>query len=506
MNMRSMFPRLSLALILCGSACGAYAQQAQPVRVVFDAATTYQTMRNFAASDAWAGQFVGNWPAVKKNVMADWLFSMDTLANGAPKGIGLSLWRTNLGAGSTQQGDSSGIKDEWRRAATFTTKGKGTSEVNAQLWFMEAAKKRGVKQFLGFFNSPPVNLTRNGKAFATAGNTNLDSTNYNAFAAYAVSAIQQLKKKTGILLDYLSPVNEPQWNWSDGGQEGSPYFNREISGVVKAMNSAFAAKKISTKLLVTESGEHKFLFPQSDKPGKDDQVNDFFTPAGASYVGNLPTVAPVIASHSYFTTSPAEKAIALRKRMAQQVAAVPGLEYWQSEYCILGDNGGEIDGNKKDTGITAALYLARVIHNDLVYANAAAWQWWIAISGYDYKDGLIYVDKNNTDGNYSDSKMLWALGNYSRFVRPGMKRIAVTAAGKAQVSGYADAASGALVFVAVNAGNEAEELSFVAGSLNTASVQATLYTTSNAGGLQKSYSPLNKVVVPARSIVTVITK
>ena len=35
-----------------------------------------------------------------------------------------------------------------------------------------------------------------------------------------------------------------------------------------------------------------------------------------------------------------------------------------------------------------ALYVARIIHHDIVYAGAKSWQWWRAIGG-DYKDGLI---------------------------------------------------------------------------------------------------------------------
>jgi hypothetical protein len=93
-----------------------------------------------------------------------------------------------------------------------------------------------------------------------------------------------------------------------------------------------------------------------------------------------------------------------------------------SEYCILGDNEGEIKGEGKDLGIDPALYMAKVIHNDLVNANASAWHWWIAISPYNYKDGLVYIDKNKTDGDFKSSKMLWALGNYSRFIRPGAVR------------------------------------------------------------------------------------
>src|SRR3954471_14371936 len=93
-----------------------HAQQSSKISIRFDEKKTYQTIQNFAASDAWACQFVGNWPDAKKNAIADWLFSMDTLTNGNPKGIGLSLWRYNLGAGSAEQQENSGIGDEWRRA------------------------------------------------------------------------------------------------------------------------------------------------------------------------------------------------------------------------------------------------------------------------------------------------------------------------------------------------------------------------------------------------------
>ena len=80
--------------------------------------------------------------------------------------------------------------------------------------------------------------------------------------------------------------------------------------------------------------------------------------------------------------------------VSNKISSVPDLAYWMSEYCILGGNEGEINGNGRDLGMKSALYLAQVIHQDLVIANAAAWNWWIAVSPYNYKDGLIYIDKN----------------------------------------------------------------------------------------------------------------
>jgi O-glycosyl hydrolase len=484
------------------------AQPAGKLVIRFDETITYQTTRNFAASDAWACQFAGNWPDEKKNAMADWLFSMDTFPNGDPKGIGLSMWRFNIGAGSTEQKDSSGIKDPWRRAPAFPVK-KGekiSPELQGQLWFLQAAQKRGVKQFLGFYNSPPVWLTTNGKAFATAGKCNIDSSSFIAFADYTINVINGIKKSTGINFNYLAPVNEPQWDWSDGGQEGCPYNNAEISNLVKKFNSSFLKNGITTKILISESGHLGYLLEDGDKPGKGKQVHDFFNPSSPLYVGNLPSVTNAIASHSYFSTSPLKDAISLRNKIKTSVDSNKGLEYWQSEYCILGDNDGEIKGEKRDLGMDAALYTARVINTDLTEANAAAWQWWTAISAYDYKDGLIYIDKNQTDGNIYDSKMLWTLGNYSRFVRPGMKRMKAdyNNAKDFYVSAFFNGTNREIVFILVNASNDDKLVSLESAHAKHNYKKMTLYKTDSKENLGKHAFAGNEINIPAKTIVTIL--
>ncbi|WP_207632581.1 glycoside hydrolase [Foetidibacter luteolus] len=480
------------------------AQRAQTVVISFDESHAYQTIDNFGASDAWACQFVGNWPDAKKNAVADWLFSLDTLPDGNPRGIGLSLWRYNLGAGSAEQQEGSGIKDEWRRAALTL----GNSEkVQAQNWFLKAAQKRGVQQFLGFYNSPPVQFTKNGKAYATKGQSNIASASYQAFASYTAQAIEHISQATGVTFTYISPVNEPQWDWSDGGQEGCPYTNAEISGLVKAFSSSFNQKKLATQLVVTESGHLKYLLTAEDKQDKDNQVADLFQASSPLHIGGMPNVYPAIAAHSYFSTSPFADGMQLRNRVRDTVAQVKGLRYWQSEYCILGDNAGEIEGNRKDLGMHPALYIAKVIHEDLVGGNASAWQWWTAVSAYDYKDGLVYVDKNKNDGQVSDSKMLWALGNYSRFIRPGMQRVQVqTKDGKdLLVCGFANAKKDKLVMVLVNEGQQDKNISLQPKGSSRRYQKITLYKTSADANLARqgvfkdaSFS------VPAKSIVTVV--
>lgn len=506
------FLRISIALIFfSGRTLTGLAQEKGAIDILIDINKTYQSIQNFGASDAWSCQFVGNWPEQPKNAIADWLFSMDTLANGSPKGIGLSLWRFNIGAGSAGQGDSSGIRDEWRRAESFIDNNGRYQwdRQQGQQWFLKAARQRGVEQFLGFFNSPPVQLTTNGKAYAGKGRCNIDSAHYSAFAAYAADVLKGLRKTTGIEMEYVSPVNEPQWDWSDGGQEGCPYTNGEISGLVKAFDAALLKSRLSTRILVPEAGKHTYLWEDAEKPGRGGQVNAFFNPSSSFYIGHLSHVAPIAASHSYFTAAPFAQAMSVRQKIAQTVATVKGLDYWQSEYCILGDNAGEINGGKRDPGMKPALHVAKLIYADLVGGNATAWQWWLAVSPYNYKDGLIYIDKSKTGGHYYDSKMLWALGNYSRFIRPGMKRVQAEGppGDSILVSAYKDDKAKKLVLVVVNAGAEKHTFTIKSftGNLIPANSQWVVYTTSETKSLEKQVLPVGPVEIPPVSVVTLQT-
>jgi len=502
----STLKKISPALVLL-MLCGILVKGQQgTISINIDLSKTYQRIDNFGASDAWSCQFIGKMPNEKKEKIADLLFSNDTLADGSPKGIALSLWRFNIGAGSAAQA-ASGIKDEWRRAESFlNADGSYNWQSQAgQVWFLSAAKKRGVNQFLGFLNSPPVNLTVNGKAFATAGKSNIAADKYGAFGDYLSAVEKGIKKQTGITLDYISPVNEPQWDWSDGGQEGSPYTNSEIAGLLRAIDASFYKNQVPSKIIITEAGSLAYLLPASDKPSKGNQVDDFFKQGSVNYIGDLKHLERAIAAHSYFTTSPDSTARKLRRSLADHLNKYPGLSFWQSEYCILGDNGGEMNGSKRSLGIDAALYLARVIHTDLSVANASAWQWWTAISAYDYKDGLIYVDKNKTDGNYYDSKMLWALGNYSRFIRPGAVRVDAHVSGDQRLQSPLLISSfkkgNQLAVVVINNNTENVPLNIIAGSAKISKVK--VFTTSSSANLRAGTADSSTITIQPRSVTTI---
>ncbi|TCO10607.1 glycoside hydrolase [Natronoflexus pectinivorans] len=406
------------------------ARSSETIELIINQNKKHQVIHGFGASDAWSCQFVGKyWPEDKKEQIADWLFSSQLDNDSNPEGIGLNMWRFNIGGGSAAQGRNSGIRDVWRRAESFMV---GDSQYDwnqqsGQRWFLKAAQERGVEHFIGFLNSPPVFLTRNGRAYSSDNQRyNLSEENYSAFAVYLADVVENIEKNDGVFLNYISPFNEPQWDWIDGGQEGTPSQNNEIAAITRIINQEFEKRNIVSQLEIPETAHYKYLYETNDKPGRGIQIRAFFDPESDNFVGNLSRVTPKIAAHSYFTTWPTENLVETRKRVRKTIESNPmPIEFWMTEYCIL-ENNSEITGPGRDLGMDAALYMARVMFADLVFANAQSWQWWLGVSPYDYNDGLVYIDHDKYDGEIYDSKKLWAMGHFSRFVLPGMRRVQVS--------------------------------------------------------------------------------
>ena len=214
-----------------------------------------QKIRNIGASGCWYSEEIGaRWPDDKKQRVAELLFSKSFDASGQPRGIGLSTFRFNIGAGTAEQGDSSGIGDPSRRVECFLAP-DGTYDWDKQAgytWMLQQAKKFGVEELIAFTNSPPVQFTQNGKGFKFKKDSlsNLKEDKYQAFAGFLAEVIKQFDKK-GLHFDYISPVNEPQWDWTGtmgtAKQEGSPWTNQEIYRITKALNNSLNNQKLKTK-------------------------------------------------------------------------------------------------------------------------------------------------------------------------------------------------------------------------------------------------------------------
>lgn len=488
----------------------AQASLAGPLTLVVDPGQRYQTIDNFGASGAWSCDPIGSeWTLANKERLADLLFSRE-------RGIGLSLWRFNIGAGSL------GVDktwDKWGAVGCFKASADAPYDWTRQAgqqWFLRAARARGVEQLLAFTNSPPVWLTANGHAYSSdrSRSTNLRAGAEPQFARFLADVLAHFRDE-GLPFDYLSPVNEPNWEWK-GGQEGCRYGNDDILRLARALHSELGARGLRTQLSLCEAGNLASLLD-------DDlyrQVGRIGDPAARYKGGNnslgvgrygsylrallgdpelRAMVGGAVSAHCYGSDTQPSQFTDLRAAVRQNLDRyLPGARYWMSEYCVM-DKG-------RDLGMDTALKLARSVHADLAVANASAWHWWLAISPYNYKDGLIYTDYHDRGvQNILPAKMLWVLGNYSRFVRPGARRVALAPATDHDdllASAYLNADQ-RLAVVLVNAARSDQRLRLALGGQVS---QWTPYVTDATRDLAAG-APLavtDEVLVPARAVVTLL--
>lgn len=503
----------------------------QVKRYRIETSESHQIMQHFGASDAWTMQYLGLWPQEKQDRIADWLFSMENDADGKPKGIGLSLWRFNLGAGSTEQGEESRISSSWTRTECFLQP-DGTyswDKQKGQRSFLRLAKERGVNSFLAFLNSPPVYFTQNGLATNTGrdGTFNLKPDCYEKHARFIADVLQGIKEHDGIMFDYICPFNEPDgsWNWVGSNQEGSPATNNEIARMVRCLNDELVSRRMDTKILISESADYNYLFRVHGHGDwrRSCQIQSFFSPDSTdTYIGNLRNVPHLIVGHSYWTNTPLDNLRNIRCMLADTLKKY-NLDFWQTEVCIMSNDEEIGGGGGFDRTMKTALYVGRVIHHDIVYGGASGWHWWRAV-GEDYKDGLIreYSDPPYLDGRVEDSKLMWVLGNYSRFIRPGAVRLGVSAfdekgnriqEGDTEQKGLMCSAyrnkDGSWIMVLLNYGTDDRAFSFELSGKKKKRVWKQYRTSDDENENLLSIGSCREgedIRIPARSVITFVSK
>jgi O-glycosyl hydrolase len=482
-----------------------------------------QIVENIGASAAWFSEGIGRyWAAEKKERIAELLFSKAFDKAGKPLGIGLSAFRFNIGGGTAEQGDSSGISNPLKRVECFLSP-NGTYNWNKQqgyLWFVKKAKTYGVENLIAFSNTPPVHFNKNGLGFKTEKNyeANLREDKYSAFAGFLATVIQHFAME-GLHFNYLSPVNEPQWDWSNKfgqmNQEGSPWANKDIYRISLSLDSALSSKKLSSKILIPEAGILTALYEGDGHASR--QIQSFYNPASHYYLGNLKNLKHLIAGHSYFTDNGDTNIIKVRSHLRDS-AAKYNVPFWQSEYSMLGN--GYKEGKKgRISAIDCALFLSKIIHHDFVIANSSAWHLWNAWEpgnpDFDTRYYLIALQNNaaNTDGDFTVTKNLWALGHYSRFIRPGMHRLItsrsdslndIQAAKDVMLSAFTDDKS--IVVSTINYSETEKEIDLETPGIKKIKNIRGYLTTANADDNMKPYpiKSIKKITLPPRCIATII--
>lgn len=397
-----------------------------------DVTSPAQVMDHFGASMFWTVDPTENWPLESKESLALKLMSQ-------AGGIGLSSLRFDFGGGDTGTGNQTEETWTWRfpeamrngPAAAYDWSKRG-----GQQWFLRRARDMGIEDLTLASISAPHWMTKNGRTFCSnwVGSTNLDPAHIGDYAAYLTDVMIHFRDNEGIRFHHVSPVNEPEWDWESGSQEGDRATAADIATLVTALHSHMETAGLNshTRILLGEHAQVNSLLDddlhRQYNGGTWDGGNNArgygkYREYFKDLLGNpdiAGKIAPVAAYHSYFTDSNTTLASNLRSLLAQN-AAERSVGLVQSEYCILGSY-----GNGRDLQFEPARRVFRVIHKDLTVAGVSGWSWWLALSPHDYKDGLVYTDFDHAGAptpRLFDSKVMWVLGNFSRFIRPGYTRI-----------------------------------------------------------------------------------
>ncbi len=420
------------------------AQNVTTIRV--QPAETFQTLDGFGASGAWWSQIIGGWSAEPRQRIIDLLFDPTI-------GIGLTMYRYNIGGGEQ------GVIDPWRNTETFEVapgEYDWTRDANA-LWVLRAARAAGVTDVIAFANSAPGRMTISGRAAGNPGGaSNLLPDMHDDFAQYLVDITRHLIEVENIPVRWISPINEPQWDWQPSkGQEGTHYTGDEIISVLHTLQTAIDESGLEVEISTIEAGEWSTASVYAQRIFED--------PVLAANLDHF-------AVHSYWS-SPDDKAGFVRFMSRHY----PDIPLWMSEWTEMQQG--------RDYGMDSALFMANVIHDDLTIGGVTSWQYWIAVSKYNFRDGLIYTPEYREE--ITETKRLWALGNYSRFIRPGAVRVQVDLDNElVNASGYVDPATGALTVVAINNSSEAQVINFAGADQPSVSI----HETSDANDLAQIYS------------------
>jgi O-glycosyl hydrolase len=503
-----------------------------PLELTVDLDAKRQTIRNFGSSDAWNTEKIGKcWPEEKKKELSRLLFSSEKDGRGNPMGIGLSAWRFNIGAGTAEQGNDSRISVESRRTEGFLNADSVTYDWNKQAgqqWFLkEAAIQYQVPDIIGWTNSPPVLYTQKNlgfRDFGTPVSTILKAENVGLYARFLADVAEHFEGE-GVHFRYISPLNEPQWDWSpstSGGtvtQEGSPWTNQEIFDVGTAIHSEFSARSINTTFFISEAGSISSLLRGTGHA--DNQLNQFWNVNSSLSLVGTQAFSDLVSYHSYWSDYGdllVDERTALYDH-ARLLNPVP--ELWQTEYSLLGSGYREgYPDPQKLAEMDCALSLARIMAADLNIANTGAWQWWTTFETGKHdgesRFGLIeaYTNLGNNDGEFHLTKLFYAFGCFSHFIRPGMKRVETARSDQLTLketyqdvvfSAYENEAENKLVIVGINFTHEARAVNLkLTGESHKTVSNPSLFLTDEFSNLAKQDVDLSSgsFIVPARSVVT----
>lgn len=377
----------------------------------------------------------------------------------------------------------SGSGSPWTTAETQTLVGMGKGQLGLSIvrsvispvsseWSLYASSLKTAKSYgsdVKILASPwtaPANFKTNN---SRVNGGKLKTDYYDDYAKHLSSYVQYLKQQ-GVAIDVTSIQNEPDWH---PNYDSMDWNGAELRNFVRDQGS----KITDTKLMVAES--MSFNHALSDPTLQDATARDNTGYVGGHIYGASPSAYPLATQY--------------------------GKNQWMTEWNLheADGNGSNIWGNPSNAA-TWNESLDRILESvhKSMEAGWSAYIWWYGRRFYSFiGDGEAQYGTKKGEV----LKRGYAFSQYSKYVRPGDKRVALSKSSKAsslEVTAYQG--KGKVTLVILNRSNSAisDAVVQVPQSISKAEYTVTSQTlsaqpqTANVSGGQVTLS------VPARSIST----
>ncbi len=469
------------------------------IRLDYNPDEEYQTFYGFGTSSAWNTRIIGrDYSDEIKQSVTSYLYGDD--------GLKLSIYRYNLGAGSTElenlsypesnKTESFFIAQNYVDSNSFLDVANyDFSKDNDYLSMLELAiKTNNIKKLVIFSNSPHYLLTKNHLTHANNEHeNNLPEENFEAFSEYVLicsTYIDSFIKSLGYndIEIYISPVNEPQWKWGgdSASQEGchydADYLAKFYDVFYKTLNKYNAKNNTQFKMDIYESGNYKLGLASSKNKSYFKEFSKY------KYFDTLDSIS----MHSYAADT--DKSI--RRAFASYYKKY-NKSFVMSEYCVMQPD--------VDTSISMGIKSAKVIMQDLNILNATEWSWWLGVAMGGWEDGLVYVDKETKDINLYYRYYMY--GQFMRYIENGDARIKADIHDIYDFGGVDSVAfkkkDGTIVLIILNDNNKQKTIELKSRSYNTCHI---IETYENNYWVESDKAFDGEFVVKPNSVTTIILK
>ncbi|KAK4554741.1 hypothetical protein LTR86_008243 [Recurvomyces mirabilis] len=376
-----------------------------------------QTLTSFGASGAWWPNDLVHFPQSTQTALGDFLFSQD--------GLWLSSYRYNVGGDGGN--DTQEVTTNGSRVESFLLR-NGTYDWNrdqAGVKFLKMAQQYAVPYITFFINAAPSAIAGNGAACGWS----FTADKINSFADYITTVLSYWLSHGITDLKYISPMNEPDNNRSDCGQEGMAVVPSLRAPLFKALRLAMNDSSASSVDIIGDETSRVVEQALPEDP--------YWLPASAPDLSN-------IAIHNYDYPDDANLTIYYESIKSLTGGNPPPVKFTETCCSTTAGSGPSVFGAQYDPTMANALIVARYVWQFLTLVQAESFDWWTAattlpcspkIDGIQcatsinetagYNSGLVYYDPNyneTRDFNIYYTKRAFMLKHFAYFHRPGSVR------------------------------------------------------------------------------------